>query len=164
MLDYSEFKKILDLNSSLSEDLKTCPEEEREEIQMKIDSNLYALKIMADRIEDSETKEAFLNGIQSMTNTTKIEEKIEENRNILIDEELLKNSKILRRMAEDFKMSLKEDDKIVERVGNKMTKNSVENDKSLQIFEKSGGFVKSSTFLSISLIIFVFVYGLIRFS
>lgn len=182
MLDYSEFKRILDLNSSLTEQLKTCPEEEREEIQMKLDSNVHALNIMADKIEDPEIRESFLNGIDTLTkyvnnskdnnsnsssnnskdNNSSFNNSSSNNRS-LINDELLKNSTRLRKMAEDFKMSLKNDDKILDRIGNKMTKNSVENSKSLQIFDKNGGFIKSSTFLSISLLIFVFTYFFIRF-
>lgn len=180
---YDDFKKLLDSTTKLINSLKECQKDEIEEIEMRIESNIHALQLIAYKIEDPETKDIFLRSIQSLRNTKKdnndaninkneifnLKERIKrENiknveKNNLIDEELLKNSTKLKDKANEFKASLQADKKIIEKLGGKMNKNSQESAKSLKILETTDSKIKSSTFISISFLIFIFMYFLIRY-
>ncbi|ELA41799.1 uncharacterized protein VICG_01151 [Vittaforma corneae ATCC 50505] len=173
MYIYEDFKRILDTTTNLMNKIKTCSKDEIEEIQMRIDSNIHALRLMASRIEDSETRATFLKTIQSLsTNVVFVESEGPQRRrkqrenaggDELVGDELLKNSRKLKEMADEFKNSLQADRKIIEKLGGKMNASSQESTKSLQALDKTGRKIKSSTFMSFAFMIFVVVYFIIRF-
>lgn len=173
MFIYKDFKKILDTTTELIKQIKTSKEDDAEEIQMRIDSNVHALKIMATKMEDQETRNTFLKSIQSLTTSNILPEEGTYRRqrhtnqpvenNELIDEELLKNARRLKEMASQFKNSLDEDKKIVAKLVGKMGRGSEESGRSLKLLTQSGPTIRSSTFLTVTLIIFVVMYFLTRF-
>src|SRR5947208_1640639 len=133
MLDYKDFKQILDNTAQLTESIKTCPKDDIEEVQMRIDSNVHALQIMASKIEDPDSKAQFKSIIESLSkNTCFSEAEITYQRKThqrgskgseLIDEELLKSAMQLKDMARKFGNSLSMDKNVLQKVGDKMLKN-----------------------------------------
>lgn len=172
MFIYENFKKILDNTVDLTNRIKTCPPEDTEELQMRIDSGIHAMRRMVSKIGDPDTRTAFMKSIQSLSTTVveqehlvaqaRVEKKM--GGNIVVDEELLKNSRRLKDMAGDFKRSLETDCRILDRVGKKMNSGSQETSKSLKVLERNSNWVKSSTFLSFTFMIFMVMYFIVRFS
>lgn len=173
MLDYKDFKQILDNTAQLTESVKTCPKDDVEEVQMRIDSNVHALQIMASKIEDPETKAQFKSIIESLsksacfseTETTRTRRcnQRDTKGSELIDEELLRNSMQLRSMAKRFDDSLGTDRKVLRNVGDKMLKNSEESRNSLRVLEATSNSIRSTTILLAVLFLFFIMYFIIRF-
>lgn len=173
MLDYKDFKQILDNTAQLTESIKTCSKDDIEEVQMRIDSNVHALQIMASKIEDPETKAQFKSIIESLsksacfseTETTRLRKRHQKDvkGSELIDEELLRNSMQLRSMAKKFSDSLSTDRKVLQKVGDKMLKNSEESRNSLRVLEAPSSSIKPTTILLTVLFLFLIMYFIIRF-
>lgn len=171
MFEYNQFKKILDETTELMEKIKISEKDEIEELQMKIESNIQALKIIANKIEDPESRGQFLKSIKSLCTNIVIEEKENirkrkekaENNNEVIDEELMKNATKLKDMVTNFSNSLKEDKKVVEKLSHKMNKNSEENVRNMKTLEKQGSSISAVYVMGIVLIIFIVTYFIIRF-
>jgi ElaB/YqjD/DUF883 family membrane-anchored ribosome-binding protein len=68
MFELQNFKNILEETSNLLKTIKEFSKDDLEEIQLKIDSNIYALKRIASRIDDLETKKLFLKSIKIYLN------------------------------------------------------------------------------------------------
>lgn len=173
MFPHNDFKQILDSTAEMMDKVKSCPTEDKEELKIRIESNVHALKLIASKIEDPEIKETVLQSIQGLSKDVVLEERSSsKNRKVkesgethteIIDEDLLKNSLTLKKMAVEFGNSLKTDHSVLEKLGGNMQKTQVENKKSLQVLEKTGNRVKSSTFIFFTTIIFVIMYFIIRF-
>ncbi|KAM0680576.1 hypothetical protein GINT2_001264 [Glugoides intestinalis] len=173
MFPYNDFKQILDSTAEMMEKVKTCPKEDKEELKIRIESNMHALRLIASRIDDPEIKRTVLKSIQGLSMDVVLEEKScsthrkakesGQTYTEIIDEDLLKNSLKLKKMAVDFGNCLKEDQNALEKLSGKMQKTQVENGRSLQVLEKSENRVKSSTFIFFAAIIFVIMYFIIRF-
>jgi len=173
MFDYKDFKQILDDTTKLTEEIKTCPRSDLEEVQLRIDSNVHALQIMVSKIDNLEAKEQFNRLIDSFSKNVAISEfesvksrKMEvkqQKGSELIDEELLKNTLQLKDMANKFKNSLAVDKNIIGKASDKMSKNSEETRNNLKTLEKTSSFVNSSTILAFVLFLFFVMYFIIRF-
>lgn len=173
MLDYKDFKQILDSTAQLTESIKTCPREDIEEVQMRIDSNVHALQIMISKIEDPEMKAQFKNIMESLTKNVHFVESSTTNfrkrqqgdpeDTSLIDEELLKNAVQLKTVAKRFGDSLSTDRKILQKVGDKMLKNSEESRNSLRVLETVSSTIKPATIFLTALLLFFMMYFVIRF-
>lgn len=168
-----DFQKILQSTTLLMNKAKDCPEEDQEELQMRIDSNIHALKILASKIDDPDTRNAFLKSIHSLRNdVVLIEESAmkkrdgnrpEMNSTGAIDEEILKNSRRLQEMANEFHDSLKTDQKILSNLSHKLTSNDQCTGKALNVLSKGRPPIKSSTFIFVAAMIFVVMYFITRF-
>lgn len=174
MLDYKDFRQILDNTAQLTESIKTCPKEDIEEVQMRIDSNVHALQIMISKIEDPDMKTQFKSIMESLTKNVcfveadairsrKKHQKYTEDTS-LIDEELLKNAMHLKTMAKRFGSSLSTDRTILQKVGDKMLRNSEESQNSLRILETVPNSVKPATVFLLALLLFFIMYFVIRFT
>lgn len=172
MFEYKDFKRILDTTTELMEKIKNASRDEAEELQMRIDSNIQALKIIASKIEDEETKALFLKNIQSLCTTANVTENENirqrvkgktQGNNEMIDEELLKNTSKLKNLVQTFSTSLKEDKKAIEKLNEKMHTNSVESTKSMKTLEKQGSSVSAVQIMGVVFLIFILTYLVIRF-
>ena len=179
MFELENFKNILNQTSDLMNKIKECSKEDVEEIQMKINSNMYALKIISSKIDDPESKEIVLKSIENLFGVNDKEISFNNKQNSLntlntlntsnlkdselIENELLKNTFKLKKMAGDFSQSLKDDKKAMDKLTNRMGANAVESKNSLKILEKSSSNLSSSSIMSMVFIIFIGMYLFIRF-
>jgi len=174
MFAYDDFRKILVNTIELTKRIKTCAPEDTEELKMRIDSGIHAMKRIVSKIEDPDTVAAFNKSIESLSTSVmdaelpKSSKKVEKVEKVgesdLVEEELLRSSTRLKEMAGEFKKSLQGDKRILSRVAGKMAAGSQESSRSLKVLDRGEGGVKSSTFLSFTFMIFIFVYFLVRFA
>lgn len=173
MFAMEKFQEILDSTTDLMEKAKHCQKEEKEELEMRIKSNLQAVKFLSSQIEDPEAKETFLKTFQSLCSSNglyekesirqrKPEKRKDEKYSDVIDDEILKNSRKLKDMAANFNKSLKTDQKLLEKLGEKMHRTTNESGKTVKSLEKSLEKIKSSTFIFLAVMIFMVMYFVIR--
>ena len=179
MFELQNFKNILEETSNLLKTIKEFSKDDLEEIQLKIDSNIYALKRIASRIDDLETKELFLKSIENLFKSNNVENLTNfnlknnskkgnfESKGVessdLIENELLKNTFKLKKMAGDFSESLKEDKKAIDKLTNRININEIESKNSLKILEKATSSLSTGSIMSFSFLIFIILYLFIRF-
>ncbi|KAI5150561.1 hypothetical protein ENBRE01_1571 [Enteropsectra breve] len=178
MFKLNDFKRILDETTVMLEKKNTVDEDDREEMEMAIESNIHALRIICRGMENKEMQAQAEKILRTLAGGSAGNEKIElfdepkprgtknahtDSRNESINNELYKNSVRLRQMAERFGESLKEDKKVVQRVANKMEHSSVGSKINMKKLDEGVRKVSSSTFLMIAVLLFVVMYFIIRF-
>lgn len=172
MFNLSDFTNLLNETQILLEKVKQTSGDESEELQFKINSNIQALQIMGSKISDVESREKAETLIQSLCKTvtfqseetiTKIRSKKGVEQSDLIDNEILKNSIELKKMAQKFTQNLKTDQKILQSVTDNMFKNTQESKYNTKILEEQQNRTKSSTYITFALIVFLIMYFFIRF-
>lgn len=163
------FQKIYNNTVSLIENLDNAEEEDKEELQIRIDSNIQALNIYKNNIKDENDMETLQNLLDSMKKTEffKIERKDysktkKRGDDSHIDDELLKGTLALKNKAERFQNALKVDDIALKKAVSGFSKNSVENQRNLQTISKNSNYLKTSTIFFIIVFIFFAMYFIIR--
>lgn len=159
-----DFQRIYNATKSLIES-----KDEDEDTQLRIESNIQALNIIKNKIENEDDKiviESLLNSLNQ--NSIIIEHKQTlRNRKIgnneHIDEEMLKNTLILKNKAQQFKNSLKVDDLALKTASKNFSKNSIENERNLNIISKTNNYPSISTIFFFVIFIFLLMYFIIRF-
>lgn len=173
MFDPNDFKQIINTTTDLLDQIKTASDDDAEEIQLRIDSNIHALQIIGTEIADPELKQRALDIIGSLcatalpvrsdSNIARLRQRRGAERSELVDSEIMRNTQELKRMACKFGESLKTDKQVLQRATERMSKNSVETSRSFkEISEQSRG-IGSGTYLFLAILIFVVMYFIIRF-
>ncbi len=173
MFNSEDFKKIINETSQLLDKIAHVDEGDIEEIQMRIDSNIQALRIMGNQIEDLELKERAQDIIKSIStklpigNVDNIVIKLrnrnsKEDRSDLIDTELYKSAKELKEMAVNFNKILDSDKNILNRVVDKMSKNTHGGKSNMNKLISKNPTISSSTFFLIAIIMFIIMYFFIK--
>lgn len=173
MFNSDDFKQIINNTTDLLDQIKTAPEDDVEEIQLRIDSNVHALQIVGAKITDPELRLQAEKIIKSLhTNIvfdggektiTRIRQRAGGERSDLVAKELYKSTLELKRMARGFGESLKSDKQILCNVTDKMSKNSVESTHNMKFLEENVRGIGTSTYLFLALIMFVVMYLIIKF-
>lgn len=172
MFNSDDFRHIINQTSELLDKLATASENDTEELKMRIDSNVHALRIMGNQIEDDTLKQRAQEIIRSITATVSLNEKSVVRlrrhstpcaRSEMIDSELLRNAQELKAMASKFKKTIDSDEAILSNLASKMSNNSIASSSNLhKINKRCETGVKSSTYFFISLIIFIIMYFFIK--
>lgn len=173
MFNANDFKQIVNNTTDLLEQVKKASEDDAEELNLRIDSNIHALRIVWAEISDPEIKQEVLRIIQSFDarldfqnaeqSVTQMRSHTPRERSELIEREMYMNAAKLKQMARNFSDSLNADSKIVGSLGKNMAKNSVETTQNLHsLNENSGGF-SAGTYLFVGFIIFIIMYFIIKF-
>ena len=173
MFNSSDFKRVIDETAALLDQIKTAPEDDAEDMQLRIDSNIQALRIIGGEIEDPALRRQAQEIIQSFSKNTsfedsgRIEARLREHpskgRSSIIDDELLKNTLELKRMAAKFGESLKTDESVLSSVSVKMGKNSAQTSLNIKSLEENSFGLQTSTYLLWAFILFVVMFFVIRF-
>lgn len=166
-----DLKRLLDETTVLLEEVKDAPEEEREDLQMRINSNIHALKVLGAEIPDETMRAKATDIVNSFTSSILVEEdsgthkrktfagKTKEE----LDQDILESAKVLNTMALHFNKSVKADSEIVQEVSKKMEKNSIGNETNLREMTNLNKGIRTSTIFATVLICFIITYFVIRF-
>lgn len=169
MFDGEYFKTLVNETTDLISTKEDVPEEDREELEARIDSNKMALKLLAEDIEDNDLRNNVLERIDNMYKTfDDIEIKI--NRRIVsekdhsrVEEDILKSSYVLKQKALRLFEGLEFDKKVLGDVADKMSKNLAGTTQNIKKIGEASTSYSSFTLFILSLIIFLIVYFIIRF-
>lgn len=172
MYSACDLKSILDETTALLEGLKEANEDEKDEIQIRIKSNIRAIQLIGSEISDEETRSrakeivaSFAEGIKMNLerNSVRKRKNIPQSDKDAIDTEILEGAKDLRRMAEKFNKTLEMDSKIVKDVTGRMQKGSKDSKTNLKHLTETSEGIKTSTIFIISILIFIITYFFVRF-
>lgn len=173
MFDAEDFRKIIDETAAVIEQLKTAPEADIDELQLRRDSNIQALEIIGGSIQDPGLRKRAQDIIASMSRTVRFDTGEETVRRRVqdhqhqeqpdyIDRELLRNAQELKQMAVKFGETLRMDQTVVGAVSERMSKNKSEGEKNLKMLSTSHT-INTSTYFFLSVILFVLTYFVIKF-
>lgn len=155
-----------------------------EDDTFKIESNIQALRIMGGNIQDADSRNKAEELIKGLLKFKRGGEKMEglvaerrmgglptveragsgkDERSELVDTELFKNTLELKNRAVKFGDSLKSDRKVLDKLSEKMMRNSDASGRNTEILEAQQRGVKSSTYIYFAFIMFIVMYFFIRF-
>lgn len=144
-----------------------------DEYKKFVEPNLAVLKVLADDIDNNETRMKLLHSIELMEKKdTKLENEKKENKSFVdetdtnkkrIEKELLGFSKKLKEKAYKFKDKLFDDEKILEDVESGIQQNLTTASGNLKNLKTQTGQISMIKLTSISLLIFLIMYFFIRF-
>ncbi|KAF9764940.1 hypothetical protein NGRA_0126 [Nosema granulosis] len=169
MFDAEYFKTLVNETTDLISSKEDVPKEDRAELEARIDSNKMALKLLAEDIEDEETRNKIKDRINNMYQTfEEIEIKIHsrksaDNKHERIEEDILKYSHTLKDKALRLFDGLEFDKKVLGEVSDRMSKNLAGTSENIKkINEDLVSFSCFSLFI-LAIIIFLCMYIIIRF-
>ncbi|ORD95817.1 hypothetical protein HERIO_2192 [Hepatospora eriocheir] len=159
--NFEEFSNLVNKTSVL---LNETERNKDQEIRLK--GNIKALKYIIKNIDDMKLKEQADNILTSLLEnkvcTTEInitQTKKNDEMETLVDENILKDSKSLRKITEEFNQSLKRDRNILDKISENYKENIKESTKNITETTES---VYVSTYLFYITVIFIVCYFIIR--
>ncbi|ORE00103.1 hypothetical protein A0H76_2263 [Hepatospora eriocheir] len=159
--NFEEFSNLVNKTSVL---LNETERNKDQEIRLK--GNIKALKYIIKNIDDMKIKEQADNILTSLLEnkvcTTEINitpTKKSDEMETLVDENILKDSKSLRKITEEFNQSLKRDRNILDKISENYKENIKESTKNITETTES---VYVSTYLFYITVIFIVCYFIIR--
>lgn len=177
MFDAEYFKELLNETTNLLASKPETNKSHADEMEMKIESNVAALKHLARKITDEDLKkntlrridllclepeEFEMNVFQKRGETVDV--KKNDDNSDRIEREILKYSKNLHNKARKLLENLELDSKILGEVSDKMSRNLAGTSATLKALKESGHHISAFKILVMSLIIFIAMYFVIRFT
>nr|AAT12354.1 hypothetical protein [Antonospora locustae] len=168
MFDAAYFSELLNETMLLSESLsrKHC-----EETAERLEANVLALSYLAESIEDAEERAETKKKLALFS--TAFELQTERRREVVASEtdegrealegDLLEHARQLRQKANELGRKLREDDQVVERVGNVFQKNVLQTRANLVNANALGDTVSVLQVFMLSFVIFLLMYIFVRF-
>lgn len=172
MFDATDFKQIINNTTALVDQLRGADEDEAEELQMRIDSNIQSLRIVGAQITDPVLREQAQDLVKSLNASmdfgteeivARLRKSDAKDHSDLIETELYKNTQQLKSMAQTFGESLRADKRILGKLTHKMTRSSAETGRNLSILESAGHGMAGGTYLFIAFVMFIVMYFVIKF-
>ncbi|EQB62232.1 hypothetical protein NAPIS_ORF00194 [Vairimorpha apis BRL 01] len=164
MFNHEYFKNLLNETSELIQNKQN--NKDIEDIDARIESNKIALKLITEDIEDSDLKNEINKRLENFLYTFD-DLKIQSSKPVQIHEDIendiLKSSIVLKNKAKRFLDGLVFDKEILNKVNIKMTKNISDTTENIKKITKNDGEVKTINLMFLSLLLFLFVYFIIRF-
>ncbi|KAF7680957.1 hypothetical protein TCON_2423 [Astathelohania contejeani] len=176
MFDSEYFQELLSETSNLIKNSTIDSLEELNETNIRIESNITTLRILAQDIDDIDTRNTIIERINKIYETKEFEFDFKlKNRNKGIEtaetdeikkrleRDLLNYTKILRERVEKFNEKIEEDSKIVDKVENVFTSNVEGVEYNLSNLKKEIQEMSPFRLLMLAFMIFIFMYLIIRF-
>lgn len=164
MFNHEYFKTLLNETSELIQNRHN--HKNVEDIDAQIESNKIALKLITEDIEDINLKNEINKRLENFLYTFD-DLQIQSNKPVKIhkdiEKDILKSSITLKNKAQRFLDGLAFDKEILDKVSNKMTKNISDTAENIKKISKTDGEVKVMNLMFLSLLLFLFVYFIIRF-
>lgn len=169
MFDAEYFKTLVNETTDMISNKDDIPEEDREEYEARIDSNKMALRLLAEDIEDKDTRTKVLDRINNMYQTFEdLEIKIH-SRNVpnskhaRVEEDILRSSQALKEKAVRLLDGLEFDKKILSEVSERMSKNLSGTTENIKRINENLVSFSSFRLFVLAVIIFLSMYIVIRF-